>query len=59
MTIKTMARQWQTSSLGIFTILAAVAGAINKGAMDPEMVALFTTGIGLICAKDGDKTGSE
>ena len=56
---------WRTTTLGIITILTAVAGAVqllldNDPATNPDFtvaVAAVISGIGLIFAKDAKVTG--
>lgn len=60
-----MTKSWKTTTLGVLTIVTAVAGAVmalidGNPATNPNwetLIAAVTAGIGLIMAKDSNVTG--
>lgn len=61
-----MQRSWKTTTLGAITILSSIcdlASAVLTGHYTavnwPTTLAAITSGVGLICARDNDKTSEE
>lgn len=58
--MKNALRNWKTTLLGVLTLAGTAAHAYQNPASlaDPTVLAGITAGIGLIVAKDGDKSGT-
>lgn len=58
--MKNAKRNWKTTLMGIFSLaLTGVAVATNPASLtNPEVLTGIITGVGLILAKDGDKSGT-
>lgn len=58
--MKNAARNWQTTLAGILSLAFAGLQIYRNPASitDPATVAVITTGVGLIAAKDGNKSGT-
>jgi len=53
----TATKNWQTTVLGILTLLLTAFKIYSTGAVDPQDAAAITAGGGLIVAKDHNVTG--
>lgn len=58
--MKNAARNWQTTLAGILSLAFAGLQIYRNPATisDPATIAAVTAGVGLIVAKDGDKSGT-
>ena len=55
--MKTIRKNWKTTSAGIVTCAGAITTYINDKTQLIPCLTTFLVGIGLILAKDGDQTG--
>lgn len=54
-----MGKNWKTTVLGILALLFTGFKIYSTGTVEPEDVAIITTGGGLIVAKDNNVTGGK
>src|SRR5215204_5795871 len=56
----TVPKNWMTTAAGVATLLATVAKILSAGgAVDTEDIATITSGIGLLAAKDFNKSHTQ
>ena len=55
--MRNILRNWKTTLLGLATI--AIGLLSGKGKIDATTGSAIVAGLGLVLAKDGDKTGAE
>ena len=55
--MKNMLKNWKTTLSGVALVITGISMYINNPASSTEAITAILGGIGLIVAKDGDKTG--
>lgn len=55
--LKAIAKSWKTTVTGIVTIVTTLL--VSKGKISTENASAIVAGVGLIIAKDGDKSHTE